>query len=76
MGAKPSVFAWNSDAEKIKEFKGAKKGVSAVLGNEKYVVAACLDDNHEIYLWDYTSGKLLKSEKGGRDVIIAMEWVG
>lgn len=33
MGAKPSVFAWDSEGEKIREFKGAKKGVSAVIGN-------------------------------------------
>lgn len=60
----------------IKEFTGARKGVSAVIGNGTYVVAACLDDDHEIYLWDYKGGKKsIKNEKGGRDVIIAMDWV-
>ncbi len=79
MGDKSTVFAWKAELgeqpEIVKEFKGARKGVSAVIGNGTYVVAACLDDNHEIYLWNYQTGKLIKNEKGGREVIIAIDWV-
>lgn len=60
MGAKPTVFRWNSQGEKVQEFKGAKKGVSAVIGNQSYVVAACLDDDHMMYAWEAKSGKLIK----------------
>ena len=60
MGAKPKIFQWNEQCQKVKEYVGAKKGVSAVAANEKYVVGACLDDNHELFLFDVNTAKLLK----------------
>lgn len=39
------------------------------------MVAAGLDDDHYLYLFDVDKGMLLASEKGGRDVIIAMKWI-
>lgn len=74
MGAKPVVYSWDSTGTKIKEYKGAKKGVSAVIANDNYVVAAGLDDDHYIYVWG-KNGNLLTPEKGGKDVIISMEWI-
>jgi hypothetical protein len=53
-----------------------KKGVSSVAVNDKYLVASGLDDDHYLFVFDIKSGGLLASEKGGRDVIIGMKWVG
>jgi hypothetical protein len=46
MGAKPIVYQWNSRGEAVQKYRGAKKGVSAIGVNEKYVVAASMDDDH------------------------------
>ena len=59
MGAKPVVYSWDNKGNKIKQYKGALKGVSAVCANEKYVVAVGLDDNHVVYLWNVNTSKLL-----------------
>ena len=59
----------------MQKYRGSKKGVSAVGVNEKYLAAAGLDDNHYLYLFEVDSGKLIGSEKGGRDVIIDLKWV-
>jgi len=59
----------------IQSFRGVKKGVSAVGVNNQYLVAAGLDDNHYVYVFLISSGKLLTSEKGGRDVIIDLKWI-
>jgi WD40 repeat protein len=75
MGAKPIIYQWSREGSMIQQFKGAKKGVSAVAANEQFLIAAGLDDNHYVYLFSVGSGKLLGSEKGGRDVIIDMKWV-
>jgi hypothetical protein len=53
-----------------------KKGVSAIAASDKYMVASGLDDDHYLYVFDVRTGALLASEKGGRDVIIGMRWVG
>lgn len=76
MGAKPAIYRWDSKECKImKSYKGAKKGVSALAVNEKYVVGAGLDDDHYIYVFDLEKGGLIVSEKGGKDVIIALKWI-
>lgn len=36
----------------IHKYRGAKKGVSALGVNEKYLVAAGMDDDHQMYLFD------------------------
>lgn len=51
MGAKPTIFQWNRKGEMVQRFRGAKKGVSAVGVNEKYLAAAGMDDDHYIYLF-------------------------
>jgi len=33
MGAKNTVYCWDANATKMKEFKGAKKGISAIIAN-------------------------------------------
>jgi microtubule-associated protein-like 6 len=76
MGAKPIIHQWNKEGESTKAYKGAKKGVSAIAVNDKYLVGSGLDDDHYIYVFDIKSGALVASEKGGRDVIIGMKWVG
>ena len=75
MGAKPTIYQWNSDGSMIQSYKGVKKGVSAIGVNSEYMVAAGLDDNHYVYLFSVSSGKLIGSEKGGRDVIIDLKWI-
>lgn len=77
MGAKPVIHQWDSSGGKsIRAYKGVKKGVSAIAVNEKLLVGSGLDDDHYIYVFDIKSGALLASEKGGRDVILGMKWVG
>ena len=75
MGAKPIIYQWNANGEMVQRYKGSKKGVSAIGVNEKFMVAAGLDDNHYLYLFQIDSGKMIGSEKGGRDVIIDLKWV-
>lgn len=75
MGAKPIIHQWTSSGAHIQKYKGAKKGVSAIGVNEKYVAAAGMDDDHYIYIFDIQSGKLLCSEKGGREFITSLKWV-
>ena len=76
MGAKPVIHQWNSSGESLRAYKGVKKGVSAIAVNERYLSASGLDDDHYIFVFDIKSGALLASEKGGRDVILGMRWVG
>jgi microtubule-associated protein-like 6 len=77
MGAKPAIHQWDASTEKpIKTFKGVKKGVSAIAVCDKYLVASGLDDDHNLFVFDIRTGALMASEKGGRDVIIGMRWVG
>jgi microtubule-associated protein-like 6 len=66
MGAKPTIYQWDSTGNMIQKYKGVKKGVSAIGVNEKYLAAAGMDDDHYIYLFEVGSGKLVCSEKGGR----------
>lgn len=61
MGAKPTIYQWNSDGSMIQNYRGAKKGVSAIGVNNEYLVAAGLDDNHYIYVFLISSGKLITS---------------
>lgn len=75
MGAKPTIYQWNPEGSMIQSFRGVKKGVSAIGVNTQYLVAAGLDDNHYVYVFLISSGKLLTSEKGGRDVIIDLKWI-
>ena len=75
MGAKPTLYQWDTEGNMVQKYRGAKKGVSAIGVNEKYLAAAGLDDDHYIYMFDIQSGKMLGSEKGGRDVIIDLKWV-
>ncbi len=35
-----------------------------------------MDDNHYVYLFSRESGKLLGSEKGGRQVILSAKFTG
>ena len=75
MGAKPTIYQWNQGGEMVQKYRGAKKGVSAIGVSDKLMAAAGLDDNHYVYLFEVGSGKMLGSEKGGRDVIIDLKWV-
>ena len=75
MGAKPTIYQWNSDGSMIQSYRGVKKGVSAIGVNSEYMVAAGLDDDHTVYLFLVSSGKLIGSEKGGREVIIDLKWL-
>eukprot|EP00919_Chromeraceae_sp_WS-2016_P015597 GHVR01036799.1.p2 GENE.GHVR01036799.1~~GHVR01036799.1.p2 ORF type:complete len:157 (-),score=21.16 GHVR01036799.1:2011-2481(-) len=76
MGAKSTIYGWDINGAITQTYRGAKKGVSAISVNDRYLVAAGLDDNHYVYLFDKERGKLIGSEKGGRDVIIDMKFVG
>ena len=61
MGAKPTIYQWNSRADMVQKYKGAKKGVSALGVSDKHLAAAGMDDDHYIYLFDIDSGKLIAS---------------
>ncbi len=52
MGAKPIIYQWDLNGSQIQSYRGVKKGVSAIGVNSKYLVAAGLDDNHYVYLFD------------------------
>lgn len=75
MGAKPIVYQWNKKGEMVQKFRGAKKGVSAIGVSDKYLAAAGMDDDHYVYLFELASGKLICSEKGGREFITGLGWV-
>ena len=75
MGAKPTIYQWSSEGSMVQSYRGVKKGVSAIGVNKEYLAAAGLDDNHYVYIFLVNSGKLLTSEKGGRDVIIDIKWI-
>lgn len=51
MGAKPIIYKWNKEGDRLEAYKGAKKGVSALAVNEAYLVAAGLDDDHYLYVF-------------------------
>lgn len=75
MGAKPTIYQWDKRAGIVQKYKGVKKGVSAIGVNSKFLAAAGMDDDHYIYLFEVDSGKLIVSEKGGRQFITALKWV-
>lgn len=75
MGAKPSIFRWNKEGEKLNCYRGVTKGVSALAVNDKYLVASGLDDNHYVYVFDIQKETLLANEKGGREVILGLKWI-
>ena len=50
--------------------------MSAVAVSKNYLVASGLDDNHYVFVFDIEKGTLLASEKGGREVILGLAWVG
>lgn len=51
MGARPTIYQWDKQAGMIQKYKGAKKGVSALGVNGRYLAAAGMDDDHYIYLF-------------------------
>jgi hypothetical protein len=61
MGAKPTIYQWDKNGGMIQKYRGAKKSVSAIGVNEKYLVAAGMDDDHNLYLFEVDSGKFLYS---------------
>ena len=75
MGAKPTIYQWNKNGDLIQKYKGAKKSVSAIGVNEKYLAAAAMDDDHYITLFQLSSGKQICTEKGGRQFITGLSWL-
>lgn len=61
MGAKPILYRWDAKGNMLKSYRGAKKGVSALAVNSKYLVGAGLDDDHYLYVFDKDKGGLIAS---------------
>ncbi len=61
MGAKPIIYQWNMEGNMVQKYKGSKKNISAIAISEKYVISACMDDDHHLYLFEINTGKLLCS---------------
>ena len=77
IGAKPSIYIWNSTTLEVKnQFKAAiLKGIAALAfspsGNK--LVAAAIEDDHWVAVLSVTGmGQVLCKVKGGRDVMIAL----
>ena len=48
MGAKPLIYQWNNNGEMIQKYRGAKKSISAIGVNGRYLASASMDDDHYI----------------------------
>lgn len=78
IGPKPFIYVWDSETcEKKFEWKGIiKKGVACLafnLDNTK-LVAAAIDDDHYVGVFDLTNGKAI-SFVGGKEVIVDVFWI-
>ena len=81
VGYMPTIMVWNSlTAEHVKGFKLPKgsRSVTAVgfSYDMKYIAAADLHDNHNVNVFDVTTGELLGSEKSGPDKVFDLCWSG
>jgi len=78
IGPKPLIAIWNTETMHILfECKGViKKGISALSFSEsgKYLVAACINDDHEIAVIDIKA-KTTSTFKGGKELILDLHWV-
>ena len=79
IGAKPSIYVWNSTTLEVKcQFKAALlKGIAALAfspsGNR--LAAAAIDDDHWVAVLSIAgAGEVICKVKGGRDVIISLAW--
>jgi hypothetical protein len=66
LGPNPAIYEWDSSCSSERCYKGLKKGVVALDCNEKYLVGAALDDDHNVMVFDRKSCKVVAKEKGGR----------
>lgn len=76
-----SVVIWNAiTGEEIITIKnGLSKGVDNLKFSEsgQYLAASCMDDDHKVLIFDCNDNyKMVAVEKGGRDFILGMVWVG
>lgn len=77
LGPKPFIFVWDSETlEVTNQWKGAiLKGIAALAFSPsgKKLVAAAIDDDHYIGVFDLGSNAAM-SFKGGKDVIVDIDW--
>lgn len=78
VGAKPSIYVWNSAGTQINHFKGAiHKGIQAVAFSPsgRYLAAVGKDMNHTVAIMDLQTGATLSTQKGDSARILGMCWI-
>lgn len=65
IGANPPIYEWNTEGRSERCYKGIKKGVMALDCNDKYLIAASMDVDHTVCVFDRASCKTIAKDKGG-----------
>ena len=74
-GPKCPIHEWDTEGNFVKTYKGMVKGVVALACNHRFLAAAGMDDNHIVMVFDRKTGAKCATEKGGREFIVALEFV-